>query len=108
MLLSYLRAGLGLSVVATSLVLGPSPAMARGPIERACLAADRRAASQELCTCIQAVADQVLSNAEQRKGAKFFKDPHKSQDMRQSDNASDEAFWLKWKSYGATAQKYCG
>lgn len=86
----------------------PAPAAAGSVIERACLGGGRRAASRELCACIQTVADQVLSGAEQRKGAKFFSDPHKSQETRQSDNSGDEVFWKKWKSFGATAHKYCG
>ncbi|MGH1368232.1 MAG: hypothetical protein ACRBCL_06410 [Maritimibacter sp.] len=86
----------------------PTPVQAGSAIERACLSGGRRAASRELCSCIQSVADQVLSGTEQRKGAKFFADPHKSQETRQSDHGGDEVFWEKWKSFGATAHKHCG
>lgn len=84
-----------------------NPASAGGIIERACLSSQRSAASSTLCTCIQAVADQVLAPAEQRKGAAFFDDPHKSQETRQSASSDDAAFWQKWKGFGATAAKHC-
>ena len=94
---------LGLSLAAAA----PAPGHARGIIENACLKADRRAASRPLCACIQAAADAVLSGSEQRRGAKFFDDPHMSQEIRASDRRADEKFWEKWKVFGATADKYC-
>src|SRR6056297_614513 len=39
---------------------------ARGPINTACMASDRKARSRELCGCIQAVADDTLSGSQQR------------------------------------------
>lgn len=83
------------------------PASAGGTIEKACLGSDRSAANRTLCTCIQKVADAVLSSSEQRRGAAFFTDPHASQELRASGRRADEAFWEKWKVFGATAQKYC-
>lgn len=97
-----------LPLVALSAFSVTTPAHAGGIIERACLSADRSAASARLCGCIQSVADQVLAPSEQRKGAAFFADPHKSQETRQSDNASDAAFWQKWKAYGKKAARACG
>lgn len=92
---------LGLSMVAAS------AAVARGPIETGCNKSDRRAASRSLCACIQKVADATLSSSHQRRGAAFFADPHKSQDVRTSDSRSDERFWEEWKAFGAAAEQYC-
>lgn len=85
----------------------PSVKFASGPLQKACQASDRKARSRVRCGCIQAVADQSLSGADQRRGAKFFKDPGKLQDVRQSDNASNERFWKVWKAYGQTAAAVC-
>ena len=79
-----------------------------GVIERACLNSDRPAANRSLCGCIQGVADATLTRAEQRRAAKFFSDPHMAQVVRQSDAASDEVFWQRYKAFGATASNYCG
>lgn len=79
-----------------------------GTIERACLKSDRPGVSRALCGCIQTVADSMLNTNDQRLAAEFFSDPHKSQVIRQSDNASHEAFWQKYKTFGATATSYCG
>ncbi|MGH1330990.1 MAG: hypothetical protein ACRBBK_08920 [Paracoccaceae bacterium] len=78
-----------------------------GAIERACIRSDRKAASRALCGCIQNVADQVLSNGDQRLAAKFFKDPQRAQDIRQSNNSSHEVFWKRYKAFGATAEQTC-
>lgn len=96
----------------TAALLGASTlapvAASAGAVERACLSSDRKAANRNLCGCIQQVADLTLSNSDQRKAAGFFKDPQKAQDIRQSDNRSNEAFWKRYKSFGATASDYCG
>jgi len=80
---------------------------ASGPIQKACLAAGRREASTTRCGCVQAVADQSLSWSEQRQGAKLFSDPHRLQEMRQSDNSGDNAFWSTWKAFGQNAAAVC-
>ncbi|SFK03558.1 hypothetical protein [Celeribacter neptunius] len=90
-----------------SATLSPLPAQA-GAIERACMSSDRAANNRALCGCIQDVADLTLSNSDQRQAAKFFKDPQKAQDIRQSDNRSHESFWKRYKAFGATAAQYCG
>lgn len=87
--------------------IAPVQLFATGPLQRACLAQDRKAANSARCGCIQAVADQQLSSAEQRRGVRVFKDPHKLQEWRQSDRASDNAFWRVWKAYGQSAAKVC-
>ncbi|WP_417523111.1 hypothetical protein [Marinovum sp.] len=78
-----------------------------GPISRACMTSGRKAANTSLCGCIQAVADASLTWRDQRVAAKFFKDPHKAQEIRQSDRASDEAFWLRYKAFGTQAERSC-
>ncbi|UWR24244.1 hypothetical protein K3756_14990 [Sulfitobacter sp. S190] len=88
--------------------MAPSSTLyATGPVQRACLAQDRRAASKARCGCVQAVADRALSAGEQRRGVQAFKDPHKLQVWRQSDRASDNAFWRTWKAFGQDAARQC-
>ena len=101
-------AGCGTGKAVTRAVFAPATLDANGPIKRACLAQDRRAATSSRCGCVQAVADRELTNAQQRRGVKSFKDPHKMQQWRQSDRASDNAFWDVWKAYGQTAARLCG
>ncbi len=78
-----------------------------GVIERACLSAARDAATPQLCTCIQSVANQTLRNSEQRKAARFFRDPHRAQEVRQSSRQSDRVFWDRYVAFGAAAETYC-
>jgi len=93
--------------LASTLILSAAPAFAAGTIEKACVRSDRQAASRALCGCIQDVADLTLSGTDQRLAATFFKDPHKSQQIRQSDRRSNELFWQRYKSFGSTAEAYC-
>lgn len=101
----FLIVAVGLAIAA-----GPfaaAPAMAAGQVESACLKADRRAASRELCGCIQKVAKAMFSRSEQKRIAKFFADPHLTQELRQSNRRSDERFWEKYKQFGDAANTYC-
>lgn len=84
-----------------------SRAYSAGPIQSACLQADRRAANRALCGCVQASADATLSRAEQARAARFFRDPHQAQEVRQSDKARDEAYWTRYKRFVATAKRTC-
>lgn len=84
----------------------PAPAEA-GMIDRACLTSGRKAANRALCKCIQFVADQSLTRSDQRLAATFFRDPHKAQEIRQSDQGSHEEFWQRYKSFGAKAEAFC-
>ena len=94
--------------VVTFLLLSATAASAfGGPIESACLRSDRQAANRSLCGCIQTVADHKLSYGDQRRAAQFFANPQQAQDVRQSDRSSDEAFWLRYKSFGDSAESYC-
>ncbi|MDE9449655.1 hypothetical protein J3R80_04130 [Aliiroseovarius sp. Z3] len=96
-----------LSFALISVILPSQAAFAGGSIERACLSANRAAASRALCGCIQNVANSMLTGTERAKVAKFFKDPHRSQALRQSDRGSDERFWKKYKKFGQTVTSYC-
>lgn len=102
-----MAAALAVALTPVTFTIAPSVAMA-GPIDRACMASDRRARSPRLCACIQQVADQTLSRADQRMAARFFRDPQRAQDVRQSDNPSHETFWRKYRAFGETAAATCG
>ena len=94
--------------VLTAFVLALSASAAQADIiERACMKADRKAANRSLCNCVQQVADITLNARDQRLASTFFKDPHRAQEVRQSDSASMEAFWLRYKEFGASAERYC-
>lgn len=99
--------GGGASNYTTRGAYAPTQQFATGPIQRACMAQGRKAANSQRCGCIQAVADQQLSSAEQRRGVKVFKDPHKLQVWRQSDRSGDNAFWATWKAFGQSAERTC-
>jgi hypothetical protein len=94
-------AALAVSVVLSSVAAGA------GPIERACMASDR-GGSRSLCGCIQQAADMTLSGGDQRRAAKFFKDPEAAHATWVSQSKSDDAFWDRYKSFGQTAEAYCG
>lgn len=97
------------SNVVTSAATGVNGSLmfAQGPISRACMSAGRQKASRTRCGCVQAVANQSLTASDQRRGARFFDDPHQAQETRQSDNPASEAFWLRWKAFGDTAGRIC-
>ena len=80
---------------------------ASGPITTACLQAGRKAATRELCGCVQAVANETLSGSDQRRGAKFFADPALAHSVWRSDTATDDAFWERWKAFASSAGKTC-
>lgn len=94
-------------ILAAALAALSTPVVA-GPIERACLQSDRPGVSRGVCGCIQKAADVTLSRRDQRQAARFFRDPHRAQEVRQSDRRSDEAFWQRYKRFGATAAGSCG
>lgn len=97
-----------LGAVLVSALLPFSAAVAvAGPIERACLNSERRAANRQLCGCIQQVADMTLRGADQRKAARFFADPEAAQKVRMSKSDSDNAFWQRYRQFGSTAETYC-
>lgn len=91
---------------AAALVLVPLGAAA-GPIEKACLRSDRGGATRAMCSCIQQAADMTLRNGDQKRAARFFTDPDEAQRVRISDRSGDEAFWLRYKAFGETAEAVC-
>jgi len=93
------------AVVALSLCVGP--ANAGNIYHNACVKSGRPAATRDLCACIQRVADRYFKAKEQRLAASFFKDPHKAQEIRQSDRQSHEVFWTRYKAFGAAAEETC-
>lgn len=96
------------AVIAAGLVTLGAPQEAEASrIERACLQSERSAASRTLCGCIQRVADQMLTRADQRMAARFFTEPQMAQDVRMSDRERDAAFWKRYRAFGETAQKVC-
>lgn len=80
---------------------------ATGPVYQACLDADRKNASRALCGCIQASANQSFKSSEQARVVTFFKDPHQSQVTRQSDKASDERFWPRYRAWANSTTRTC-
>lgn len=94
--------------IAAALAAAGSMAQAAGMIERACMKSDRQAANRALCGCIQDAADITLTGSDQKLAAKFFKNPQMAQDIRQSDRRGHEIFWERYKSFGETADTYCG
>jgi hypothetical protein len=88
-------------------VLLAAPPARADAIEGACLAVGRAAEQPALCNCIQRVADLMLSGADQRRAARFFADPHRAQEVRQSSRADDAAFWLRYIAFGEQAEALC-
>ncbi|MEQ8366581.1 MAG: hypothetical protein RIB61_07725 [Roseicyclus sp.] len=99
-ILAVLALGIGMSVTT------PVP-VAANPIERACLQSNRQAATRSLCGCIGNAAERTLNRGQMREGARFFSNPQRAQDVRQSDRRSDEAMWQAWRNFGETAEAMC-
>ncbi|WP_347266786.1 hypothetical protein [Paracoccus sp. (in: a-proteobacteria)] len=93
-------------MIATAAVVLTTPFALAGPIDSACARSDR-GASRQLCGCIQQVADQTLSRADQRRAARFFRDAEAAQEVRMSDSDADNAFWDRYRNFTAAAETYC-
>ncbi|MGY9046039.1 MAG: arginine transporter, partial [Rhodobacterales bacterium] len=78
-----------------------------GPVNTACMTSDRKARNSQLCGCIQTVANRELSRQDQRIAVTFFKDPHRAQEIRQSDRPNHENFWKRYKAFSAQAEQSC-
>lgn len=94
------------SVLAAATFAVPTSAQANA-IERACVASDRDA-SRAVCTCIGQAADSALTGRQIREGARWFDDPQRAQDTRQSDRERDEEMWSAWRTFSSLAQQRCG
>jgi hypothetical protein len=81
--------------------------VASGPISDACLGSGRKARSPALCGCIQAVANDTLSGADQRRAVAFYRDLQSAQDTRQSQRAGDQRFWAAYTAYAERAERVC-
>jgi hypothetical protein len=49
----------------------------------------------------------TLPGGDQRRAAKFFADPDRAHETWMSQRDSDDAFWERYKNFGATAEAYC-
>ncbi|SFM56846.1 hypothetical protein [Shimia aestuarii] len=98
---------LAVAIAAIAIPFMPSKSDA-GILSRACMRSDRKAATRPMCNCIQQVANQNLSRADQRLAASFFSDPHKAQEIRQSDTRGHEQFWSRYKEFGTVVAASCG
>jgi hypothetical protein len=81
--------------------------VASGPISDACLSSGREERSPALCGCIQAVANDTLSRADQRRAVGFYSDLHSAQETRQSQRGSDQRFWEAYTAYAGRAERVC-
>jgi hypothetical protein len=88
--------------------MAASTAVYAGPIDRACRQSSRAGATPQLCSCIQGVANESLSRTDMRKVAKWFGDPHKAQEARQSSSSNDNDLWKRYKAFGERASQVCG
>lgn len=81
---------------------------ATGPIGSACSASSRSAANARLCSCVQRVASDKLSLADQRRAAPFFTNPDKAQETKARTDSASDAFWRRYKSFASSAAARCG
>ena len=81
---------------------------ATGEISRACLAADRSAATPQLCGCIQGVANREMSTSDRSRIARFFADPEFAHAIRISDTPANDDFWRRYQAFTASARAQCG
>ncbi len=102
-----MRAFFVLGAVAAMAACGGGTPAVTGDISDACMAGGRSAASPALCSCVQQVANQSLSGRDQSRAAVFFDEPQLAQDTRQSDRASDEAFWQRYKKFTELSSQIC-
>ena len=76
-------------------------------IQSACARSDRPGATRQLCACIQQVANQHLTRADQRQAARFFRDPDRAQQVRMSRSDRDRAFWQRYRAFADAAEARC-
>lgn len=94
-------------VIAAAAVVLTTPLAMAGPIDTACVRSDRARGNAPLCGCIQQVANQTLSRADQRRAAQFFRDPHRAQEVRTSKREADSAFWRRYRAFASRAETLC-
>ncbi|WP_242511870.1 hypothetical protein [Rhodobaculum claviforme] len=94
------------ALAAVTMPLAPATLEARA-IEGACNRSDRAGASRALCACVQQVANQHLTRADQRQAARFFSDPDRAQATRVSRSDRDRAFWQRYRAFADAAEGRC-
>lgn len=94
-------------LIAGSFLLATPFAAWAGPIENACSDSPRARGDRALCNCIQQAADRTLSRSEQRRAAKFFRDPDSAQQVRMSKSSGDNEFWSRYRAFGEMAEAFC-
>ncbi|MGR3498464.1 MAG: arginine transporter [Limimaricola soesokkakensis] len=94
-----------ISIIALTALAACGGGRPTGAISRACEASDRPGANPALCSCVQGAANATLTGSEQRRAAKFFKDPQKAQDTRQAEGSG--AFWSRYKAFADRAEAIC-
>jgi hypothetical protein len=90
------------------LTLAACSSTTNGVLAKACIDADRRAATPQLCSCVQRVANRTLSSSDQALAATFFEDPQLAQDTRQAGTRFTSAFWARYRAFSDTARSSCG
>lgn len=95
-----------LTAIMSLALLAPAAALA-GPVENACNRSDRPGSNRALCRCIDAVAGQTLTRAEQRRAARFFANPDEAQTVRMSRSSADNEFWRRYRAFGEAAERTC-
>ncbi|GGD99654.1 hypothetical protein SAMN05421774_101125 [Gemmobacter megaterium] len=94
-------------LLSAGILLASGTATLAGPIENACMSSPRAKGDRALCTCIQQAADRTLQRSEQRRAARFFKDPDQAQQIRMSKSDSDNEFWARYRAFGEMAEAFC-
>lgn len=94
-------------MIAAAAVVMTAPLALAGPIDSACVRSDRARGNAALCGCIQQVANQTLSRADQRRAAQFFRDPHLAQEVRTSKRNGDSEFWRRYRHFASQAETLC-
>ena len=94
------------------MMTAPAPVQAQtlglgNPIESACNRSDRANNNRALCRCIGQVARNHLTRAEQRRAARFFRDPQMAQEIRMSRAPGDREFWRNYRAFGQAAEVSC-
>ncbi len=98
---------IGVAACAALLMVSGVTSTAAGPLQRGCLQSDRPGATRSMCGCIQAVADGMLKRGDQRKAARFFRDPHSAQEIRTSRSQRDKRFWQEYRAFGDRVEQVC-
>lgn len=79
-----------------------------GEVGQACMAAGRSAANPRLCSCIDQVAGQTLTRAEQGETARYIRDPEALHSMKIDDRPRAERMWERYDRFVKTARTTCG